>query len=98
MGILDYEGTIMTKCSPIVHYNGKDVFLVNVSVLGSDGVGKFCGFQFPQRHLSYCKGFTQTELDELLEHLVKKEDKLRHEAELLPPIPDDIPIEELGLI
>ena len=98
MGIMDYEEKMMIKCSPIVNFNGKDVFLVNVSMLGGDGMGKFCGIQFPQRHLSYCKGFTKEDIDELMESLVSREEELRKEASLLPPLPDDIPVEELGFI
>ena len=97
MGIKDYEEYIMVKCSPIVHYNGKDVFLANVSLLTEEG-GKFCGIQFPQKHLSYCRGFTQEDIDELMDSLSEREEELRKEASLLPPLPEDIPLEELGLV
>ena len=97
MGKIINEDCIMVKCSPIVHYNGQDVFLANVSVLTKDG-GKYCGIQFPQNHLSYCRGFTQEELAEITETLSSREDELRKEAESLPPLAEDIPIEELGLV
>ena len=97
MGILEYVDYMTIICSPIVHYNGKDVFLVNVSLYDPEG-SKYCGIQFPQKHLSYCEKFSREDIDELMAYLSEKEDELRNEAALLPPIPDDIPVEELGLI
>ena len=85
------------NCSPIVNYNGNEVFLVNVSVMDEQG-SKYCGIQFPQQHVSYNEGFSKEDVEDLIAFLSSKEEQLRHEASLMPPVPDDVPIEDFNLI
>ena len=100
MNISEYIDDISIKCSPIRHFNGKDVFLANASFMGEDGIGRYCGIQFPQRHVSYSRNFSKEDLEILIDYLAAKEEELRKEAESLPPDPPEIPEEELysGLI
>lgn len=97
MGKFDNEDNLMIKCSPVVKYNGNEVFLVNVSVNDENG-SKYCGIQFPQQHVSYNEGFSREDVEELLSMLSRQEEQLRHEAELMPPLPDDVPLDDFDLI
>lgn len=90
---MNYE-CLKIRCSPIVQFNGKDVYMVNVSTWYEPGSSKVCGIQFPQKHLAYCEGFSREEVDELISYLGTQEEKLRNEASLMPPVPDDVPIED----
>lgn len=85
------------KCSPIVNFKGRDVFLVNVSLFDPER-SKYCGIQFPQKHVSYRSGFSEDEVRRLIAILSQNEDNLWDEARIMLPLPDDIPLDDLGFM
>lgn len=72
-------------CSPILHFDGREVFLAYVSFMGEDRIGRWCGIQFPEKHLTYCRNFSEADIELIIDYLSAKEDNLWEEAHSLPP-------------
>lgn len=54
-------------CSPILHFDGREVFLAYVSFMGEDRIGRWCGIQFPEKHLTYCRNFSEADIEQIKE-------------------------------
>lgn len=98
MSMAEFEGNMKIKCSPIINLNGKDVFLVNIQLVRDNDSISVCGIQLPQAKVTYCKGFTKGELDELVKYIKNNEAPLTDAASKMPPLPPDYPVEDLNLI
>ena len=67
------------KCSPIRRVGDIKTFIVNYDYYDQK-VSKQCGIQLPQFHVAYNDGFTEGELNELIELTAENLDELIDEA------------------
>ncbi len=73
MGNFIHEDTIVITCSPVKKIDDTEFALVNISSC-DDETSKYCGIQIPQLFVSYNRGFTDDEINELVK-FVSEESK-----------------------